>query len=1484
MLEGPVSLQQEGLWLNSQLQDDYGAYNVPLCLHLQGKLDIDRLRGALDAVIVKHDALRSSLVADSIPPRLRILEPPIVASGFIDFTGSTVSSPGFRAALLEEVQREFPVPDGPFVRAKLFLLGRTEHVLVLTFHHLVIDGWSMAVVLRDLIQAYGRPTAISDPKMGLHNRSYLDYATEQRAWLETDDFARRRKYWANALEGNVDDSLSWMPADSAVPLMRDGGVQPLTIDDRLHSRLREVAREEGVTPHMLLLAAFSLLMSRYEDKSVVSIGTIVSNREDPRFELTVGLFATPLVVRVAVPAQGAIRFLLRATMTAFLRAYENRLPFVSVVQAVRPGRIRSRKNPLFQVTFQLGPDLETVSTTDLVITPLNVHNQRAQFPLGLDLFEGDSALRGVIEHDQALIDEALVKGMASHYLAVVEAITADPSRELSDVSVWTKPSLSRFQSTAAAALPEEGMDFVQAFEKQAQLSPGAQAVNSEDSVLTYDELDQRAGILAEDLRHLGVVREARIPVILERSPEAIVAMLATLKAGAAFVPMDPRSPVDRLRSLVRACDARAIVTTSALLESLEDAPAVLLVDGDNRDLRDWSERPRLSAHPAQLAYVIFTSGSTGRPKGVMITRAALSSYVRAASRKYGLTPRDRVLQLAPLNFDWSLDEIFPALSVGAAVELRSEHMLDAFDLFLEECVRRKVTVLMIPTQLWHGLTRFLLSSGRPLPTSIRLVCIGGEAALPGVVEEWQDLVGPSVRLLNTYGPTEITVEATVCDLSSYGVDPRLGTPIGRPLPGSPTYILDSRGRLAPLGTPGEITIGGERLARGYLSNPKETAASFIPAPEETGMVRLYRTGDIGRWLPDGNLAFLGRLDEQVKIRGYRVEPNEVQTVLSRHPEIHEVAVLAQGYGNGGTLLIAYGVTSDGLVPRDLSSYLESRLPDYMIPARFVPVSTMPLTPNGKIDRSALLARSPRASSSAPVDPPATDTERMMANVWREVLGVEASLEDDFFELGGDSILALVLVSKARQQGVSIELRDVFATPRIRDLVARAKTVAPTISRRHGSAPAPGDVCEQTPMQRWFFTRQLLDPNRYVQGMALDVPLVTTDETVRASLQALTERHPSLQRRFSRVGEGWNVRAVDSVTIPLLVHSISSDERDQMAFARASLMRSAAARIRIEEGILMVGGRLNSPSFVQIVLAVHHLAVDGVSWRILLSELDELIRDTPASPHDGDERWEATSADEWVAILRGEMRRWREGAIEHWGDLETPPLPRDRYEGSNSYGSASRLATVLDYTTVSTLASTLRTSLEAILLATTLRGIADHCGHREFGVAIEGHGRELLPAADLSRTVGWFTAPCPIRVKLAPSGDTLGDVEQVRRELAHLPPRLAYGALRYLSDEYAQLLTPLDSCDLEFNYLGRFDTMLRDEMGRQLTDFWAEPLPAIERPHLVEVTAEAWRGELTVTWEFSQNVHERATIEQWNAGMEAAIQELTRVLDLGSRHH
>nr|BDT34839.1 non-ribosomal peptide synthetase [Myxococcus sp. MH1] len=1025
----PLSFAQQRLWFIDQLEPGSATYNIPVAVRLRGPLDVDALRRTFEALVVRHESLRTTFPMEQGQP-LQLIAPQVTLPlSVVDLRALPTREAEATRLAREEALRPFDLTKGPLLRTTLLQLGEQEHILLLTMHHIVSDGWSMGVLVRELgalYEGFASGHGVTLPPLPMQ---YADFALWQRDWLQGEVLEGQLAWWKQYLEGAA---VLELPTDRARPavLSARGAVIPVHLCRELSDAVLALAQREGTTPFMTLLAAFQVLLARYSGQEDISVGSPIAGRTRAETEGLIGFFVNTLVLRTQLRRHASFRELLSEVRTSTLAAFQHQdVPFEKLVEVIQPARDLSR-SPLFQAFFALqNAPLEPLRLPGLSFEPMPAVLDTAKFDLTLSFIETPTGFEGELEYSVDLFDPATVARMAEHLRVLLEGAVAHPETALRALPLLTareqQQLLIEWNDTRAEYPSDACIHHL--FEARVRQAPEALSVGFEDERLTYRELNERANRLARHLRGLGVGPEVLVGLCVERSPDMVVGLLGILKSEGAWLPLDPTLPRERLAFMVQDSGARVLLTQKALRERVPGAFGHVVFVEETRS-REQGGDLGLALPSRALAYVIYTSGSTGRPKGTLVEHQSVCNLVVQEAEVFGLGPGSRLLQFANLGFDLSVEEILTTLCAGATLWLAPVEKAIPGPA-LHQLLRDAAITTLSVTPATLALTP---SEGLP---ALRTVISGGEACGPELVARW----APGRRFLNSYGPTEATVLATFAECETNEGTP----PIGRPLANVRAYVLDAALQPVPVGVKGELFLGGVGVARGYLGRPELTADRFLPDPfNPVPGARMYRTGDLVRYLPTGDLDFIGRIDTQVKLRGFRIELGEIESTLLQHAAVRAAVVLAREDSHGARRLVAYLVLAPGqeLEVDSFRAFLGKHLPEYMVPAAFIPMEELPLTANGKVDKKALPVPDASHLHHREYVAPRDALEQVLANLFEELLDVRpVGLHGDFFGLGGHSLLAVRLMTQLQQRtGRTIPLSALFQSSTVERLATKLR--------------------------------------------------------------------------------------------------------------------------------------------------------------------------------------------------------------------------------------------------------------------------------------------------------------------------------------------------------------------------------------------------------------------------------------------------------------
>jgi amino acid adenylation domain-containing protein/non-ribosomal peptide synthase protein (TIGR01720 family) len=1490
----PLSYSQQRMWFLWQMEPDSPAYNVGGMARLRGGLNIDCFEAALQALIQRHETLRTTFPGVGGVACQKVVEQSELRLTRHDFSAlpADLRQQRLQALADSEAHCAFDLETGPLLRACLVRAAEHEHYFVLTLHHIVTEGWAMDIFARELGLLYeafleGRPSPLEPLAV-----QYLDYSVWQRQWMEAGECQRQLDYWTAQL--GHEHPLLELPSDRPRPPVQShkGELYRFDLSDELAAKVRAFNARNGLTLFMTMTATLATLLYRYSGQTDLRIGAPVANRIRPESEGLIGAFLNTQVLRVQLDGQMSVERLLEQVRHTVIEGQSHQdLPFDHLVDALQPPR-SAAYNPLFQVMcnvqrweFQQSRELAGMTVDYLV------NDARAtKFDLNLEVTELDHRLGCCLTYSSDLFDEPRVARMAGHWLNLLDALLSDPAQRLSELPLLHAAERQQLLASLAPEAGEQRLDQTihGLFAEQAKARGDAPALTFAGQTLSYAQLNRRANQLAWMLRERGVGPQVRVGLALERSLDMVVGLLAILKAGGAYVPLDPEYPLERLHYMIEDSGVGLLLSHAALLDALGELPAGVArwcLEQDAPALQQYpADELPLTTLAQHQAYLIYTSGSTGKPKGVVVCHGEIAMHCQAVIRRFDMSPDDCELHFYSINFDAATERLLVPLLSGARVVLRAQGQWDAEEIC--QLIReQQVNVLGFTPSYGSQLAQWLAAHGQTLP--VRMCITGGEALTGEHLQRIREAFQPEL-FFNAYGPTE-TVVMPLASLAPQRLEEgEASVPIGSVVGARAAYVLDADLALVPQGAGGELHVGGAGLAQGYHQRPGLTAERFVPDPFGAHGGRLYRTGDLVRQRTDGLVEYLGRIDHQVKIRGFRIELGEIEARLQEHPAVAESVVLALdgqliayvtcGSRPGGAPLVcedspsghasvadAPALSRTSPLPQQLKNHLKASLPDYMVPTHVVVLDAMPLTTNGKLDRRALPAPDLESSRQQFVAP-GSALERTLADIWRAVLNVEQpGIDDNFFELGGDSILSIQVVSRARQAGIHFTPRDLFQHQTVRTLAAVA-----TFNQR--------DQAEQgllqgesglTPIQHWFLETPVPQRHHWNQAVLLEPTEVLDGVALERALSVIVEHHDALRLSFHEQEGVWRAEH-RMVSDHALLHRASVSDMDECPALYADTQRS----LDLQNGPLLRALHVVGPQGEQrLLIVIHHLVVDGVSWRVLLEDLQNLYRQL--SKGEAAQLPAKTSAlRDWAArllayagseSLREELSAWQR-------QLSGPAvvLP-GAAEGGQQHRHAQTISVRLDATHTRQLLqqapSAYRTQVNDLLLTALAQVVCRWTGQDSTLIQLEGHGREtLFDEIDLTRSVGWFTSAYPLR--LTPMHGQAGpgeSIKAIKEQLRQVPHKgLGYGVLRYLADAPTRaVMQALPVAPITFNYLGQFDQSFGDDaLFRPLEESaGAAHDPHAPLPNELSIDSQVYGGELVLRWTFSAERHQPQAIRE-----------------------
>ncbi|MBE8597849.1 non-ribosomal peptide synthetase [Xenorhabdus sp. BG5] len=1384
----PLFWTQQRLWFLAQLDPAaQTAYHMSAGLNLQGKLNLNALQAALDRIVARHEILRTTIVTIEGEAQQIIHDAdcgfPLIQEDFSQpYSKGTASE---QQAAIEKVacleaNHPFDFVHGPLARGRLLKLAEDQHVLLLTQHHIISDGWSISVFMQELSTLYrafcqGQP----DPMPAL-TIQYADYVLWQKNELQGEALEKQVEFWRNTLQGAP--ALLEVPTDRPRPAKQSytGGRVNIILPPALQTDLKELSQRHGTTLFMTLLAGWATLLGRLSGQDDIVIGTPIANRKQPELAPLIGFFANTLALRVQLHNNPRVSELLAQVKEQAINAFVHQdLPFEQLVEILQPPRSLSH-SPIFQVMLATNntPGQRHFELPGLVLDERPLIRDSAYFDLTLTLDETENGLVGDLEYARDLFDHATIERIVSHLNTLLAAMVTDDSRRVTELPLITPQQrqqlLVDFNDTALT-YPQDKL-IHQLFEQQAESGPDAIALVYQDTQLSYAELNQRANQLAHRLIAFGLRPDDRVALCVGRSLDMIIGMLGILKAGAGYVPFDPEYPAERLAYQLSDSTPKLLLTQTHLQASLPPtAVPVWLLDDENY-LNVVAQQPTHNPDASQsgllphhLAYIIYTSGSTGLPKGVMLEHRNVVNFIHAQHQISQPQPGDRILQFATMAFDTSVSDIFPTLAAGATLVLRPAHIRVPDIEFIDFLQQQKITIMDVPTAFWHQWVQEMKADRTGFSPYLHTVIVGGEKAEYRHWVDWQSLPETQrCRWINTYGPTETTVIVTSLILNG-GAPTEIthSIPIGRPNANSRIYILDPFGQPVPIGVSGEIYIGGAGVARGYLNRPELTAERFIPNPfSKEANARLYKSGDLGRWLPDGNIEYLGRNDFQVKLRGFRIELGEIEAQLAACDGVKDVVVIAREETAGDKRLVAYLIPQSGvtLIPSHLREQLSIHLMEHMIPSAFVILDTFPLSGSGKLDRKALPAPDHTAIASREYEAPQGEIERKLAEIWQSLLGLEqVGRHDHFFELGGHSLLTVQMATRLRQVFNSrVDLQDLFTHPILSDLAQSLDTANQPV--QHATQPVilPADRQQVLPLswaqQRLWFLAQL-DPaaqTAYHISGGLRLKGQLNLNALQAALDRIVARHEILRttikmeegiarQMIADTERGFKLTIKDLSRLTETEKQAAIDAAAQFEtnhpfdFALEPLIRGQLLKLTNNEHVLL--------------LTQHHMISDGWSLNILIYEFTTLYRTFIQGQDDPLPALTIQYADyalwqrQWLQgeVLEKQVSFWREALQDAPALLELPTdRPRPAVQSYHGDQVAFTLSPALS-DGLKALSQRHSSTLFMTLLAAWSILLARISGQHDIVIGTPIANRQHR---ELEPLIGFFANTLALRVKLA----------------------------------------------------------------------------------------------------------------------------------------
>ena len=1490
----PMSYAQQRLWFLDQLQSGSASYNISAALRLEGNLDVEALRLSFEEIVSRHESLRTTFVTEEGQGRQVINEsqrwelPTISLEPLSPDEQDEVLKTRFRG----DAHTSFDLINGPLLRTRLIRLASDCHILFVTMHHIVADGWSMGVLIKEVAALYSaylddKPSPLADLKI-----QYPDYAQWQREYLKGERLDKQLSYWKERLQ-NV--PILELPTDFSRPPQQtyEGANVQFVVSEELTSSLNALCKSQGVTLFMVLVATLQVLLHRYSSQDDICVGTPIANRIRPELESLIGCFVNTLAIRSEVTGNLTFTSLLKQVQQHLTAAYDHQdIPFERLVDELGVAREMSH-TPLFQVMFVLqNAQANFLQLPGLNIELLPEESKTSKFDLTVNLREEKSCILGDWEYRTDLFREETIVRMMGHFNKLLESVVLNPNVAIDTLNLLNNSERDQLvhQWNRTTREYERDSTIAEMFESQVQATPDRTAVEFKEHALSYAELNQISNAVAYALLEKGIQPEQRVGLCADRSIEMVAGILGILKAGAAFVPLDPSYPQDRLHYMLEDSSADIALVHRHLRERLPiKDDAVIILDEFGSTASELLENPSAKTSATSPAYVMYTSGSTGKPKGIEVVQRNVLRLVRNTDF---MTIDENIvfLQYAPISFDAATLELWAPLLNGGKLVVCPPGQLDA-EALGNIIQKHQVNAAWLTAALFHFFAEYHIES----LAGIRQLLAGGDVLSPTLVRKVLNRFS-DITLINGYGPTENTT-FTCCYPMHTIEDVRQTVPIGRPIANTKVYVLDKELNPVPLGVPGELYTSGDGVSNGYLNREELTREVFVSNPFDQGNDPvMYKTGDLVRYYPDGLIEYLGRIDQQVKIRGYRIELGEIEDAISNINTVREVAVIAREDVPGVKRLVGYFVPVEGENPTagELKAELKQVLPEYMIPSAFVTMGSFPVTANGKLDRKALpRPEEEHATGAVERIAPRNPKEQALADIWKQVLNLEEiGVYDNFFELGGDSILSIQITSRAKLAGLHLTTKQIFENQSIAELAEVASEVETPILAEQGLVM--GEVA-LSPIENWFFDHEFVDEHHWNQSVLLDLkPDVTlTNIHIGNALAAVVMQHDALRLRFKKTESGvvqFHEDETDGFA-HFALHEIDLKRQTpkHISDELASHAEGVQSSLNLAKGPLLAAAIFELPdNSRKLLLTIHHLVVDGVSWRILLDDFTTALKDV-VEKRQPKFAPKTTSYKQWVESLAEHTNNGGlDAEVDIWKastQAVKPLIPVDNPDGDNSVAFQRIFTVALDEEKTASLLREVpkayKTEINDVLLTALAKTMADWTGNANTLIDLEGHGREMFnERVDLSRTVGWFTSVYPVRLSYDAALPIDANVKSIKEYIRNIPNRgFGFGALKYLSndDSLKQALAKAPKADIVFNYLGQFDSILENNpwFGLATDPKGSEHSLESKETHLLGVNSHVVSGKLHVDWIFSQSLFDEKTIEHLGKDY---LKNLTKIVD------
>lgn len=1468
--EYPLTSYQKDIWLEQCLYSGKPIYNLGGSMDIKGRVDKDILNKSIAMLIKYNDSLRMNVIDKNGEPHLKVLSEVAYETPFYDFSNQDKPY----ETCIDWMKKEFIEPidfEGNLFQFALLKSDDNTYFWFMKFHHIMIDGFGLAMLYKQVIENYNQlMTGVTDDERITY--SYTEFIADHQKYLASQVFSSDKEFW-KAKYQTIPEPLFNRNADSSTESAVISDRITFSIKRSFYNRMVAFSETNGCTVFHFILGVLFTYFSRVCNKDEVVIGVPILNRGKAKYKQTIGLFANVIPLRVNPKKDVSFRELMLTIKSELMECYRHQKFPLGEIYRTAFEQVKEKSN-IFDISLSyVNRDFSDnfVTASDYDIVSMTHQHERNALTIFVREYNDERDIYIDFDYQIAVFEKFMpIETVIANFKHLLGEVIENSEKNVSEIEIITKEEKQKilydFNNTKVEYPKDKTIH--ELFEEQVNKVPDHIAVVFENRRLTYKELNARANQMAKVLRNKGVKPDSIVGIMIDRSIEMIVGILGVLKAGGAYLPIDPNYPTERINYILEDSCTTMLLTQSHLKDRVSYQGEVIDIE-DDYIYEAASEGLENINKSSDLAYIIYTSGSTGKPKGVMIEHRGIANLKTYFQQTYHVDELDNMLQFASSSFDASVWEIFTSLLTGATLYIVNRETINNLVEFENFINKNEITLTLLPPTYLAGIDPKRV-------TKLKNLFTGGSAINKGLVDKWKE----KILYSNAYGPTESTVIATTWRFNEQELE-YSQVPIGRPISNTEIYILDRKNQVLPVGSTGELCISGDSLARGYLNKPELTAEKFVINPYRNGE-RMYKTGDLARWLPNGSIEFLGRIDHQVKIRGFRIELGEIEAELLKYPSVKEVSVIDREDQQGDKYLVAYFVAECQLTSSELREHLLKELPEYMVPSYIMQLDTMPLTSNDKIDRKALPEPDYSMGSSALYIAPRDDKEAILVKVWQEVLKVDRiGIRDNFFNLGGDSIKAIQILSRLNAYSLKLAMQDLFKHPLIEELGDFVQKVARTAEQ----GIVEGKV-NLLPIQHWLFEQEFAEIHHFNQAVMLYRQEGFEEEILRNVFNKLVEHHDALRMVVKQEG-GRGVlfnRGLEGILYSLEVFDLQKhdDYRDVIEAEANKVQRS----LELSNGPLVKASLFKTKAGDQLLIVIHHIAVDGVSWRIILQDLFngymQALRNETIQFADKTDSYSAWTAQLSMYANSEEMLK----EVDYWSKLEglnVKALPKDRIITERIYEGTEPVHMELTMQDTERLLKEVNqaynTEINDILLAALGLAVKAWTGENRVLINLEGHGREeIIKDFDISGTVGWFTAQYPVVLDMGKTSDLAYRIKSVKEEMRHIPNKgIGYGILKYLTlPENKQKLQFNLKPEISFNYLGQFEQEADNHIF-SISDISVGDCvsPNMEAPYAIDITGMVVKGKLALNFNYSKAEFNKDTIIKF---AESFKEKLIRVVD------